>query len=571
MTDSPSLETKRSPITSPTLNTSHPPSHPSSNNAIMHSPATNAAYIPVSSSTTNPNSNAALSALLTDSFREVEALRRELSAMRKRADKAERLLDTFTRVAEASSTSDPGVNGTPASNTSPNASSSPSSSKLSIPESVARHILDLEERTNRAEILAQEADARRAHWADNWAQVDRYLAAVEMRAADARAGFARVVSGGGEGVVVLQSIPLPGQSPTGGMGPPPTIQGSSRHGREREGRDRRNTQSFPALPPLPNTNPGVGGANHLGAGSRRARTPSVDSYPGQGQPPTKRARGGSDQRDRERRYNEHDYSSSSSNRYPLSSHPSHPSSHPSHLSSHPSSHPSHQQQQQQQQQQSPYPHPNAPRMILPPSSSASQNPSAHGYAPRGSRGRGRSSSQSSASSLDVDEMLLQATTDENGVPQHPAHLSPHASHLSPHPSSHSQHHGHGHRSRSRISQGQQQPAYPGGAGGGAGAGGNGGGMHPVQQQHQQGYPANQSQPRRVGVGASASTPVIGTQQQQAAQAAGVNGQAGAGGPGGPEGGHPFQTHVFAPVVTGAPTKKSKFGAGEYLRFFIIID
>ncbi|KAH7923175.1 hypothetical protein BV22DRAFT_602589 [Leucogyrophana mollusca] len=129
-------------------------------------------------------SHAQLASLLSASYRDIDELRKELSSTRKRLDKTERLL---------------------AAQSSPTASS-PASALIA----------DLE----RAERARDEADARRRILSESWAELDRYLSVIELRAADARAGFSRIVAEGG-GQLVLAPIPVPGQQSQGAN--PPAI------------------------------------------------------------------------------------------------------------------------------------------------------------------------------------------------------------------------------------------------------------------------------------------------------------------------------------------------------------
>ncbi|KAF5344509.1 hypothetical protein D9756_011355 [Leucocoprinus leucothites] len=186
-------------------------------------------------------SNSHLATLLADSYKDAESLRRELTATKKRAEKAERLLHGLQTIQQSAG--------------------DVSSSSGPSPD-VSRMLMDYEERLARAERARDEADARRRAMHDNWLSVDRYLALIEHRAQDARVHYARVVSGDNT------NISLPSISPYSH----PTA--SSSH-------------VFPPLPPHPNPNP-----------HRRPRTPSMESsFP---QPPAKRSRGDSD--DRGRRY-----------------------------------------------------------------------------------------------------------------------------------------------------------------------------------------------------------------------------------------------------------------------------
>jgi hypothetical protein len=244
----------------------------------------NAAVSPPPSSATSTNAaantNAQLATLLSESCKEIEALRRELAAASKRVEKADRILAIFGQASAGS-----------------NASSSPNGTPL--PEAAtARLVCDYEARLERAEQARDEAEARKRVITDTWAQLDKYLAGIEFRAADARAGFARIVAEGG-GQLVLASIPVPGQQP---VPPPPHASATfptmppPRHPRSPGSLAPRSAlrahgsaaTSFPAslaLPPPPNPHPGA---------RVRPRSDSVDasgygpSLPGQ--PPTKKSR-----------------------------------------------------------------------------------------------------------------------------------------------------------------------------------------------------------------------------------------------------------------------------------------
>ena len=181
--------------------------------------------------------------------------------MRKRAEKAERLLQALT---EASSSSSP---------------SSESSTK--------RVIMEYEERVQRAEIAREEADSRRRAVLDNWTQLDRWLQMVEFRALDARESFGRIVREGG-GQLTLGSIGTPLMAlSTPSMAPPPlpSSQPPRRHA------TRTPMTPFPSLPPLPPLPPTTSSTTTT---SRRARTPSLESE--YTHPPSKRSRGNGEPR-----------------------------------------------------------------------------------------------------------------------------------------------------------------------------------------------------------------------------------------------------------------------------------
>jgi hypothetical protein len=210
-----------------------------------------------------------LATLLAESYQEVESLRRELSVVRKRAEKAERLASSLQALQAAISPT------TPSSEPTPNGSAN-TNPPTPFPESATRILMDFEDRAVRAEVARDEAEARKRLLMDTWAQLESYLAAVSEAAADARAGYGRIVFEGG-GQLVLGQIPtLPG-----GAMPPP----SARH-RVPAGRAGiLGTPVFPSvtLPPHPHSTPGV-----AATGNRRPRSPSMDGYH---QPPNKKSRG----------------------------------------------------------------------------------------------------------------------------------------------------------------------------------------------------------------------------------------------------------------------------------------
>lgn len=229
-----------------------------------------------------------LANLLSKTYREVESLKRDLSTTRKRAERAERLVHSLTEILPESASPGGSSNGPP------------------NPNDAVRLILQHDDRAYRAEVARDEAEARRRVLTESWMELDRYLAVVEHRAVDARAGFHRIVSEGG-GQLILTNIPLPGQPshPTGPfvppsshqhhpmMPPPSSIHQSSRHSLPQSRSSSMNLRghhAFPSLPlpPPPNTvNPRV-----------RPRTGSMDAVSA---PAVKRSRGDSDRRSREER------------------------------------------------------------------------------------------------------------------------------------------------------------------------------------------------------------------------------------------------------------------------------
>ncbi|EFI27601.1 hypothetical protein CC1G_14527 [Coprinopsis cinerea okayama7 len=136
----------------------------------------------------------------------------------------------------------------------------------------------------------------------------------------------------------------------------------------------------------------------------------------------------------------------------------------------------------------------------------------------------RSSSRSSASSMDVDEMLLRTTTDDRSASQPngagAASASPH-----PHPASINPLHHIQSSHRSRHSRSQPRSGVP---------------LSESEYQQQQQYP------RRIDTyPASQSIPL---RKEHTVQS--------------PAQLQTYQTHIFAPPVTGAPIKKSKYSSAN---------
>lgn len=242
---------------------------------------------PPTSTVISPNiaghSNAQLAEMLSASYREVEALRRELSSTTRRAEKAENILSVIQ------SGSDPSSNNS-------------QQQQQPMPEAAVRAIMECERRIHVAEQARDEAEVRRRVLMEAWVELDRYLGVIEIRAADARAGYSRIVAEGG-GQLVVANIPLPGQPPppppsqnppnpssSSAMPPPshPPRHHTSSHSRSHSQRSAgpQSAHTWPPLPPPPNP-------------SRvRPRAGSLDDYSigAAGQPPAKRSRG---ERDRE--------------------------------------------------------------------------------------------------------------------------------------------------------------------------------------------------------------------------------------------------------------------------------
>ncbi|KAF7776515.1 hypothetical protein Agabi119p4_4908 [Agaricus bisporus var. burnettii] len=212
-------------------------------------------------------SHTQLATLLADSYKDIDTLRRELVLVRKRADKAERMLLNFQTIQQSAADV--------------TASSGPS-------PDVARMLMELEDRASRAERARDEAEARRRAVHDNWLALERYLSSVDVRTHDARSHFGRMLSGDSS------PLSLPAPSPYA-----PPVQSSS--------------HAFPSLPPHPNPNPG-----------RRPRTPSMDaSFQ---QPPHKRSRGETDRRYPDPAYHPPSYDEYRLRREPRMIHPGGPRS-----------------------------------------------------------------------------------------------------------------------------------------------------------------------------------------------------------------------------------------------------
>ncbi|KAF7332871.1 hypothetical protein MVEN_02392200 [Mycena venus] len=225
------------------------------------------------------STSAHLAALLAGALADVESLREELAGVKKRAERAERLLATFGAVAatltggtvsktvegsekekekekdkEGESAGDAGTSppapGTttsppapptespsaptttlPGTTHPPSASSSSSSIPATNTTTTTSTVPHLPPRDDRAPPHARRAHrarraaprrralARLAAIQSNWAQLSAYLGVVEARAADARSGFGRIVSeGGGGGRLVLVDVPMPATAQGVGLG-----------------------------------------------------------------------------------------------------------------------------------------------------------------------------------------------------------------------------------------------------------------------------------------------------------------------------------------------------------------
>ncbi|KAI0640650.1 hypothetical protein C8Q79DRAFT_1114008 [Trametes meyenii] len=461
------------------------------------------------------SSPAQLAALLTKSLQEAESLRADLARTTRRADKAERLLATF----QSSSQSPP--------NASPPGSSQGAPSKPHIPDAARKAIVDSENRAERAEQARDEAEARLRMLQESWLELDRFLGQVELRNTDARAQFSRIVQDAGGTLIPVHSIPsqntvyLPTALQQQAMQLPPLPLPSSRAHLSVRGRLPASSQPFPSvsLPPPPSAS---SSRVRPRAGSMDAGYNSALTGPG-APPPAKRPRSDRDgDRGRDR------YSVSPSN----SPHPAyltngHGADHSPSLVAHhtsntlPALHPHAYQTYHRLAERD---DPSAAR--YPTAAYPSQHQHRHRRGRSTSRDHdSRSRSRSRASSTSIDEMLLEATTtpaDDRTGPD--GHLHPRAAHPAQHlhPSSSSRH-------RSPSPNGRSSEYHLA-----------------VSSQHarSRAHSSVQLHPSAHAAGAVGSPP----------GPLAVPGQV-----------QTYQTHIFAPPVTGAPVKKSKLsGAGSAL-------
>lgn len=231
-----------------------------------------------------PTSNQHLAALLADAYRDADALRTELAAARKRADKAERIHHILHDAAAS-----PTPNGTtPAASTPEHPQAGGAPSPKQIPAEQLKRIVDeYEARLAAAERQRDELEARTRDLQEAWRQLDDFSTALELAAREARGAFARtrVDDPSAAGVpFVLPQLPswvLTASSAAGvyaGGMPPPS------RGHVRSSSSRVPAVAFP-LPPHPIPNPPT-------YSGRRRRTPSMDGM--YGQPPSKRSRASGD-------------------------------------------------------------------------------------------------------------------------------------------------------------------------------------------------------------------------------------------------------------------------------------
>ncbi|KAJ7577542.1 hypothetical protein C8J56DRAFT_1031512 [Mycena floridula] len=410
------------------------------------------APIPVSSpprAISPPLSRSTLASALSESYKEIEALKTSLAEAQRRADHFEQVVNSFHASSDA--------------------------------ERAVQEVRSWEKRAREAELARDDELARRVVIRDLWQNTKDYLRMVDECAQEARRSFDVALDRDG-GELILKSMP----PPVGDM------ELTTRHYSMKSGRLSGSSRASTALFPIPQLPP-------LPASNRRPRGESLDGYGVQ--PPAKRSR-----------YTQSHLSLDPNGPYP-GYHDVAPGQHAI-LTRSPSF---------------------AINQISPQSRHRSRNRD-HGH--RSSRHRSRSPnhhhsrslSRSSNDSLDVDEMLLQTTGESNGAPpgqQVPQH------HQAQQPTYH--------RERKHSSatpyivdkeggyydanQIEQQRAY------------HNAHQHQVrksQREHNR-YPGESMQQIPVMVGAAGPGPTGGTLQS-------------------------YQTHVFAPVVTGAPVKKGKFSA-----------
>lgn len=264
---------------------------------------------PPSQSLPSPGSfsNTQLAALLADAYRDNENMRKELTSLRKRAEKAEKIIQVINSDLIASNATAGSATNGGAGNSTPLDSQQLQQQHF---EKVQRLVDDYEEQVRCAQSARDEAETRRQVLFDGWEHVERYLVDLEFRAKDARSALSRIASSGGAAnTLSLPGLPSPitllsasasspssanpTQYPLATMGPPGAVP-SHRTSRQSSSR----TGIFPILPPHPN--PNQPGTSHPPS-TRRPRTPSLDAYAAN-QPPTKRSRtNADDQRGRESR------------------------------------------------------------------------------------------------------------------------------------------------------------------------------------------------------------------------------------------------------------------------------
>ncbi|KZP26115.1 hypothetical protein FIBSPDRAFT_949594 [Athelia psychrophila] len=139
------------------------------------------------------HSNSQLAKLLSDSYREIDVLRRELHDAARRAERAEKILAAVSPSLALS----PNANADPSAN--PNANAT-------LPDATVRTIMDFEKRATDAEEARDKAEAGKRAIADHWAgflarRLDR-----EREDRDDTGAMARVVEQGGGVLVPLSAL-----------------------------------------------------------------------------------------------------------------------------------------------------------------------------------------------------------------------------------------------------------------------------------------------------------------------------------------------------------------------------
>lgn len=238
----------------------------------------------------SPQTNAHLAALLADSYRDADALRRDLGAAQKRAEKADRISEILAHAGDSSSPSSGGA-GTPLAN----GDTPPALTKGATAEQLARVIARYEDRLADAERQRDDSETRRRETVDAVRQLDDFLATLEHYAREARGSFKRSRAGDDAGSGAPFVLP-PLASILQAFGPPSAAAHQGRHHARSDSAGGRPTSglSFP-LPPHPHPNP----VSTPHAGARRPRTPSMDGM--YGAPPSKRPRGDEHRSGREAR------------------------------------------------------------------------------------------------------------------------------------------------------------------------------------------------------------------------------------------------------------------------------
>ncbi|KAF7968487.1 hypothetical protein HWV62_30479 [Athelia sp. TMB] len=153
----------------------HPHPHPHSSPQ-QHHPA----------SAAERESNAQLAKLLSSSYREIDALRRELESAARRADRAEKILAAVSTQ-----------------------SSDPNAPTNGLPDQTVRTIMDFEARALAAEEARDKSEAGKRALAEHWAAFVQRRRERDERDAEDTLAMARVVEAGGGVVVPLASLSMP--------------------------------------------------------------------------------------------------------------------------------------------------------------------------------------------------------------------------------------------------------------------------------------------------------------------------------------------------------------------------